>query len=64
MRDKNTVGIKSTGQKGGGMGREKESRMGRREGEKETEFVKQCSAHANSTRSCKQHSKLIHFIFC
>lgn len=44
------------------MRKGKESRTGRREGEKETEFVKQCSAHANSNPPCKWHSKLIHFI--
>lgn len=63
MRDKKQSWHKvNRDKKGSGMGREKENRMGRREGEKETEFVKQCSAHADSIPSCKRHSKLIHLI--
>lgn len=64
VRDEKQSGHKvNRDKKGCGMGREKENRMGRREGEKETEFVKQCSAHADSIPSCKRHSKLIHLIF-
>lgn len=63
MRDKKRSWHKvNRDKKGSGMGRVKEYRTGRREGEKETEFVKQCSAHADSIPSCKRHSKLIHLI--